>query len=136
MSRGDAWQRGVEYRPIENVGHGTNHVAGGVAGEVGVGVECDHVAHLREEPRAAGHAGEPPVWTGERRTAEDRVHIGQFAPLSFASHPDPFTDIPLAAAVQQEKLIVVIGRVAFVERVDARRHLENQRLIGGQRFRD
>ena len=76
MPRGDARTRGVEHRAIEDMGHSADHVTGGVAGQVGVGVERDHVAHLRQEPGVAGHVRKSPVGAGESCAAKDCVHVG------------------------------------------------------------
>ena len=84
----DPRQRRVECRAIEDVSHGPDHVSGGVAWQVGVGVERDHIADLCQEPNVASHVGEPPIGACESRAADDRVDVGQFAAFAFPSHPD------------------------------------------------
>ena len=51
----DAGQRGMSYGPVEDVGHGADHFTRGIAGQVGIGVERDHILHLREELAGSRH---------------------------------------------------------------------------------
>ena len=134
MARRDAGQRRVSHGPVEDVGHGAHHLAGGIAGQVGVGVERDHVLDLRQERRAAGDAGKSAAGAGDRRAADHGVEVRELAALPFATHPGRFAGVPLAATVEQQEEVLLIGRIPSVEGVDARRRLLDDRLVCGERF--
>ena len=131
----NAGERGMGHGTVEDVCHGTHHLAGRVAGQVGVGVERDHEPHLGEEVCLAGHPGEMASRTADVRAANDGIQVGELPSLAFTPHPDTFAGVPYAAAVQQQEVIVAIRRIPTIERIDPCSHLPEQRRVDGQRFR-
>ena len=135
MAGHDAGLRGVGHGPVEDVCHGARHLAGRVAGQVGVGVERDDKSHLRQELAVSSHVREASGGAGEGGSAEHGVEIGELAAFAFAAHPDAVASVPCAAAVQQQEGIVAIGWTTPIERIDPGHGLPDQRLVGGERFR-
>ncbi len=54
----DASLGGVEQRPVERVGHVAHQHAGGVPGELGVGVQSDDIAYGAQQRAVADDIGE------------------------------------------------------------------------------
>ena len=135
VSDRNAGECGMGHGTVEDVRHRSHHLAGCVAGQVGVGVERDHEPHLGKEVCLAGHVGEMASRTADFRAADDGIQVGELPSLAFTPHPDTFACVPCAAAVQQQEVIVAIRRIPTIERFDPCSHLPEQRVVDGQRFR-
>ena len=104
----------VRNRFVENVGHRTDHLPRGIAWQLGIGIERDHIAHQRENFLATHHGGKPPPFP-----AQGCIEIGQFPALPFEPHPNALLRIPLPFSVQQHEDIVSAAGVGGVEPLDS-----------------
>ncbi|EDT03388.1 hypothetical protein BamIOP4010DRAFT_3075 [Burkholderia ambifaria IOP40-10] len=115
----DAPARRVEYRPVERVRHLADQAAHGIAQQPRIGIERDHVAHVRR------HARRLAFQRDERRVrcpAQQPVQLVQLAALALPAHPAPFAVVPHALAVQQQKALAFVRRrrIESIQPVDAR----------------
>ncbi len=129
-----AAQRLVHARAVERVHHGGDEVARGVAGQLSVGIERDHVPDAFEVGRVA-HGQRKLV---ARAAAQVAVHVLQLAALALVPHPHAFLRIPQARAVQQQerrgRIAIQVQRVFAIEFFYAFAHGLHQRRIAGQGF--
>ncbi|WP_425128606.1 hypothetical protein [Burkholderia metallica] len=116
----DAPARRIEYRPVERVRHLADQAAHGIAQQPRIGIERDHVAHVRR------HARRPACLRDERRVrcaAQQPVQLVQLAALALPAHPASFAVVPHALAVQQQEAPAFARRrrIKAIQPVDARR---------------
>jgi hypothetical protein len=109
----------IEGRLVERVGDRPDEARHGAPGKPGVGVERDHVPHVRRR----GGGGPPGEDPGRRRAAQKGVELVELAALALPAHPATLGLVPRPSAVeQQEPRTASRGLlVALVEPVDRRR---------------
>ncbi len=84
VALGDAAEAGVEARPVQRMGDDADQLLRGVAGQAGVGVEGEAVAHAGKDLDVAHLHGEARV----RGPAQHRVPLLELAALALPAHPD------------------------------------------------
>ena len=95
----DALRHRIEHRVIQRMRHGGDELARGVARQLGIGIERDHVAHCLQRIDIADDRRKH----FRRAAAHQAVQIGQLAALALVTHPDTFNRIPFARSVQQQE---------------------------------
>ena len=78
---------------------GSNQPLRGVARELSIGIQSDHVANLAQQI----FVGRGDDETGIRRTAQQAIELAQLAAFSFPTNPLVFRLAPLTATVKQVK---------------------------------
>ena len=121
---------GVEHRVIERVGHGRNKLPGGVAGQLAVGVEGDHVTHGGQAAQVTDDQGEALC----ALATEQGVELGDFPAFAFVAHPQLVLRVPAARPVEQEKALAIGIRVLAVERLDTLTGEQQQGGVALQHF--
>src|SRR5271156_3880187 len=96
--------------------HRSPHLRGGVARELGVGVERDYIAYLEQARQIADHGVEP-VSTAQQQL----VQIVQLAAFALIAHPLTLLRIPAARAMQKIKRSATIRTIALLQLPDALR---------------
>jgi hypothetical protein len=91
VTGGDAAERGVVARAIERVRDRGGKRASGVAWQLRVGVERDHVLHAGQNFDRPDDGREPGTIAAQRR-----VELLELAALALPSHPRAFARIPLS----------------------------------------
>ena len=97
----------VDARPIERMRHLADQPPDRVARQSRVQIQREDVSDVLRRRRRGGaeiHEG------GVRRAAQQPIQLVKFAALAFPTDPSPFTVVPDAPAVQQEKTRACRGR--------------------------
>ena len=122
--------RRVEARAVERVGHLADQAAHGIAGQPGIRIEGDHIAHVRRQLADVG-----PEEGRFARSAQQPVQFVELATLALPSHPPSLRRVPQAMAVEQEKAVAAGDRrVACIETGDARARHGQQLAVVGRGF--
>ncbi len=95
-------------------------------GSCGVGVEGDHVSHVRagrevSPTTSANRSVEPP-----RRSA---VQLRELSPLALIAHPEPLPGIPAPRAMEEEEGAAVSVPVLLVQLLDLLPREPEERLV-------
>jgi len=98
---------GIKHGAVERMGHGSDQFPGGIAWQLGIGVQRDDVLDEGENVDAADNFrkashGPPP---------QQGVELGEFAAFAFVTHPQTFAGVPAPRAVEQEKQILGGGPI-------------------------
>ena len=120
----------VVHGAVERMVDAADEGLRGVARQLGVGVQGDHVLHRAERVDVADDAQEAAVAVA----AQQRVEVGQLAALALVAHPALFAGVPAARTVKQEKAIRLDAGVALVEPLDAPLREPQQDLVARQGF--
>ena len=97
----------IDARPIERMRHLADQPPDRVARQSRVRVQRDDVSDVLRRRRCGGAKVDE---GGVRRAAQQPVQLMKFAALAFPTDPSPFTVVPNAPAVQQEKSRARRGR--------------------------
>ena len=147
QARGHAWlqdavalryelPRLVVARAIQRVRHGPDELPCRVARQLRIGVERDHVFHVRQDGRLAHHEREAIAdATIAWGAAQQSIQVGKLAALALVAHPDRFLRIPSARAMKQEEAIPPRARVPGVQPLDAPARQPQERPVVRERFR-
>ena len=109
--------------------HRTDQLACTVTRQLGIGVKCDDVFHLRQRLRVADNHGERVT----RMAPQQRIQVTELASLALPSHPRALLRIPAARAMQQIKNIAwrfVLVTVGAIKRIDSIARDLQQRIVG------
>ena len=128
---GDDPARRVELRTVQRMGHGGHEPAGGVAGELGVGVERDDILHRRQNGRVSLDGGK----ACGVAAAEEFVKRHELSPLALIAHPPALAGVPAPRAVEQVEHGLVPGRILGVQPRDAGPCLLQQPVVSRENFR-
>ncbi len=104
--------RAAEARRVERVRHRGDELPGGVARQLRVGVERDHVAHARQLRRVAHDQREAVAGPHAGPAAQQRVQVGELAALALVAHPQPLLLVPAARAVEEEEAVAAVRLVS------------------------
>jgi hypothetical protein len=113
------------------VGHHTDELSRGIARQLRVGVERDHVPHVRQR-RGPPDDEREAIFS---RAPQKGIEVRELAPLALVTHPYPFLRIPAARTVEQEEAVtggvtrirIRCAPVLGVEILDALRELNSTR---------
>ena len=94
--------------------HGAGQTAGGIAGQLGIGVESDDIFDGREDGGLTGDLTKALPGT----SAQEIIEFREFAPLAFIAHPDAFAFVPPARPVKQEKQRRAVSGILPVQLFD------------------
>ncbi|MBK7332823.1 MAG: hypothetical protein IPI87_10830 [Betaproteobacteria bacterium] len=100
---------GAEARAVQRMRHRSNHLPRRIPRQLRVGVQRDHVLHVREHPRVAHDEREALACAA----AQERVQVAELAALALVAHPQALLRIPPARAMKEEEGIAdrtVLGR--------------------------
>ena len=78
------------------MGHRSDELTGGFAGKLGVGVERDDILDGRQDGRLPHDLGK----AFARAAPQQGVKLRELSPLAFVTHPQAFSGVPAARAVQ------------------------------------
>ena len=112
---------------VQRVGERSHQARRRAPGELGVGIERDHVADALGKGGRRGEEG------GVGGAPQELIELVQLAPLALPAHPAPLARAPDAAAMEEVEtgLTPGGGTVLEVERVDARPRRREQRVVPG-----
>ena len=110
---------GVENRTVQRVRHGADELVRGVARQLGIRIEGDHVFHAGERACRSDHQGEGVTVAVAVSLAQQNVQVPQFAALALVAHPYPVAWIPAPRTMKQEEEIVSTTRVLRVKAFDS-----------------
>ena len=119
----------VNRRPIEWMRHYSDHLGRGVARQLRVGIQCDHVAD-RVQPRHVAGDGLKPVALAEQQL----VQIVQLAALALITHPLSLARIPSPRPMEKVKGARLAVSVALVQMMNTFQALSKDRIIFGFRL--
>ncbi len=120
----------VVDRTVQRVRHGADELARGVARQLRVRIQGDHVFHAGQHRGGSDHQGESVA----AALPQQAVQVRQLAALALVTHPDPVMGVPAARAMEQEEDVVPTLRVLRVQGVDPLPGQLQQRRILSQRF--
>ena len=125
-----AAERDVVARAMQRVLDHTHQLAGGVPRQTGVAIEHDAVLDLRQhagvtDARREARIGGPP---------EQSIELLDLAPLALPRHPHAFARVPPAHPVVEVEAVLGLGRIAFVQRLDAGDRGGDHRSVARQRL--
>ena len=105
-----------------------DELAGGIARQLGVGVERDDILDGRQDGRLPHDLGK----AFARTAAQEGVELRELSPLAFVTHPHAFSGVPAARAVKQEKEVLSVGAIFAVQHLDPGPRPLQQHLISRQ----
>ncbi len=93
---------GIEPRPVQRMRQRSDKLTGGIARQLGVGVERDDIFDGGQNCGLADDLGKAFPTTA----AEKGVKFRELSALAFVTHPQAFSGVPAARAMKQEKKVV------------------------------
>ncbi len=120
----------IEGRVVQRMGHRPHEAPHRAPGQPRVGVERDHVAHVRRRGRRGPPRGQD---AGRRRSAQEGIQLLELAALALPPHPAALGLVPRSLPVEEQESGASPGRlaVALVEPVDGRRRRGQELVVAG-----
>ena len=125
VPRSHALCRRIVLRTIERMGHGGHELPRGIARQLGIRIERDHIFHRGQDVRLSDDRGKPI----RRPAAQEPVQVRQFASLPLVSHPEPLMGIPATRAMEEKKRVAIFACIFGVQRIDACSGRQHQLIV-------
>ncbi|MCY1400480.1 hypothetical protein D9M71_155700 [compost metagenome] len=104
----------IEHWVVQGVHHGADALAPDVAGQQGIGVQCDDKANRRQGFDVANDHCKAVL----PFAPQQGIELCEFPAFAFMPHPYPLGRAPVPGPVQQEKPVDLAIGIFFVERLD------------------
>ena len=124
----------VEDRTVERMRDGPHEAPHRAPGQPRIGIEGDHVPHVRRWNRRGSAAGHD---AGRLRPLEEGVELAQLAALALPADPAALGLVPAPAPVEEQESRAAPRRLAvsLIEAVDGRRRSRQELVVAGNMLR-